>query len=110
MQHGGLLDAVCDLVAEIRRARCISPALTAMREECEVELFLVVPRMIWLRLLAEPPQHTELLHSQLPRRFPPVPEGMQKWEDSDVEAFKKPWELAARTASTPSCAHSGLRA
>lgn len=86
MQHEKLLNAVCDLVAEIRRAQRIVPSLTSMCEECDVELFLVLPRMIWLRFLAEPQQHADLLRSLLPHRFPPVAEGARKW-DGEIEAF-----------------------
>mmetsp|Transcript_44794 Transcript_44794/g.130456 ORF Transcript_44794/g.130456 Transcript_44794/m.130456 type:complete len:537 (-) Transcript_44794:208-1818(-) len=69
MQHEKLLNALCDLVAEIRRAQRIAPALTGMCEDVDVELFMVLPRMIWLRFLAEPKQHAELLRSLLPHRF-----------------------------------------
>eukprot|EP00927_Polykrikos_kofoidii_P037337 TRINITY_DN31489_c0_g1_i1.p1 TRINITY_DN31489_c0_g1~~TRINITY_DN31489_c0_g1_i1.p1 ORF type:complete len:537 (-),score=98.33 TRINITY_DN31489_c0_g1_i1:50-1660(-) len=69
VQHESLLTAVCDLVAEIRAAQRLAPALTAMCEECDVELFLVLPRIIWLRFLAKPSKHTELLKSLLPHRF-----------------------------------------
>uniref|UniRef100_A0A6U9B4D3 Uncharacterized protein n=1 Tax=Zooxanthella nutricula TaxID=1333877 RepID=A0A6U9B4D3_9DINO len=91
MQHEKLLNAVCDLVAEIRRAQTVVPSLTAMCEECDVELFLVLPRMIWLRFLAEPRQHAELLRSLLPHRFSKGDEATGAAEerpwDSEVEAF-----------------------
>jgi len=69
MQDEQLLNAVCDLVASIRRAQTVVPALTAMCEECDVELFLVLPRMIWLRFLMDPMSHTRLLQSLLPHHF-----------------------------------------
>lgn len=69
VQHQQLLNAVCDLVAEIRMAQRIAPALLMMCDECDVELFLVLPRIIWLRFLAKPTHQSELLKSLLPHRF-----------------------------------------
>eukprot|EP00929_Paragymnodinium_shiwhaense_P053019 TRINITY_DN26550_c0_g1_i1.p1 TRINITY_DN26550_c0_g1~~TRINITY_DN26550_c0_g1_i1.p1 ORF type:complete len:538 (-),score=144.25 TRINITY_DN26550_c0_g1_i1:328-1941(-) len=66
VQNLQLLTAVCDLVAEIRAAQKITPALTQMCDDCDVELFMVLPRIIWLRFLAAPEKHTELLRSLLP--------------------------------------------
>jgi len=87
MQHEKLLNAVCDLVAEIRRAQRVAPSLTAMCEECDVELFLVLPRMIWLRFLAEPLGHAELLRSLLPHRF-----GKDKAEETKNGDAQKEWD------------------
>eukprot|EP00747_Dinoflagellata_sp_TGD_P214957 gnl/TRDRNA2_/TRDRNA2_87748_c0_seq1.p1 gnl/TRDRNA2_/TRDRNA2_87748_c0~~gnl/TRDRNA2_/TRDRNA2_87748_c0_seq1.p1 ORF type:complete len:574 (-),score=112.71 gnl/TRDRNA2_/TRDRNA2_87748_c0_seq1:113-1738(-) len=69
VQHAPLLNAVCDLVAEIRAAQRVAPALTAMCDDCDVELFLCLPRIIWLRFLAETLRHLDLLKSLLPHRF-----------------------------------------
>jgi len=69
VQQQKLLSAVCDLVAEIRAAQRLVPALAAMCEECDVELFLVLPRIVWLRFLRKPKAHWELLKSLLPHRF-----------------------------------------
>merc|ERR1719473_1777640 len=41
VQHTPLLNALCDLVAEIRSAQRLAPALTSMCDECDVELFMV---------------------------------------------------------------------
>jgi len=70
VQHPALLDAICDLVAEIRAAQRIAPALTQMCEDCDVELFMCLPRIVWLRFLTEPARHLELMKSLLPHRFP----------------------------------------
>jgi hypothetical protein len=65
-----LLDAVCDLVAEIRRACQLAPALTTMCEDCDAELFLILPRMVVLCFAANPERMgTELLRSLLSHRF-----------------------------------------
>jgi len=85
VQHAKLLSAVCDLVAEIRAAQRLAPALTAMCDECDVELFLVLPRIIWLRFLAKPRPHMELLKSLLPHRF------IEAKEHSGAEALS--WDV-----------------
>merc|ERR1719379_2435780 len=69
VQHSRLLHAVCDVVSEIRQAQRLVPALTSMCEDCDVELFLVLPRIIWLRFLAEPSNLTPLLKNLLPHKF-----------------------------------------
>jgi hypothetical protein len=91
VQHEPLLNAVCDLVAEIRSAQRVAPVLTTMCDECDVELFLVLPRIIWLRFLAQPAKQTELMRSLLPHRFI---EGVKDGSgaatytlDADVTAF-----------------------
>eukprot|EP00927_Polykrikos_kofoidii_P043957 TRINITY_DN38062_c0_g2_i1.p1 TRINITY_DN38062_c0_g2~~TRINITY_DN38062_c0_g2_i1.p1 ORF type:complete len:647 (+),score=125.11 TRINITY_DN38062_c0_g2_i1:69-2009(+) len=71
VQNQSLLDAVCDVVALIRAGQRLVPALGTMCEECDVELFLVLPRMIWLRYLMRPGKQVELLRSLLPHRFLP---------------------------------------
>lgn len=89
VQREKLLNAVCDLVAEIRAAQRLAPALAAMCEECDVELFLVLPRIIWLRFLSAPSAHTELLKSLLPHRFLEAKDspGNELVYDDELEAF-----------------------
>merc|ERR1719464_2465584 len=85
VQHAKLLNAVCDLVAEIRVAQRLVPALTAMCDECDVELFMVLPRIIWLRFLASPLQLLELLRSLLPHRF-------AETKDEWAESLDRAWD------------------
>jgi len=54
LQSSNVLCAICDLVAEVRAAQKITPELTRMCDDCDVELFLVLPRMMWLRFLPHP--------------------------------------------------------
>lgn len=68
MQNEKLLGAVCDLVTEIRKAQRLVPALTAMCDECDVELFMVLPRILLLCFLDRPGQYAELMRSLLPHR------------------------------------------
>jgi len=78
MQNEALLAAVCGLVAEVRAAQHLAPSLAVMCEECDVELFLVLPRIMLLCFLAMPQQYEELLRSLLPHRF------IQKKDDPTV--------------------------
>jgi len=64
-----LLQALCDIVAEVRAAQLLAPALVEMCNDCDVQLFLVLPRIIWLRFLVGPTQQAELIRTLLPHRF-----------------------------------------
>jgi hypothetical protein len=68
VQRTPLLRALCDFVTDIRAAQRLVPAFTSMCNDCDVELFLVLPRMIWLRYLKQP-EDIELLKSLLPHHF-----------------------------------------
>jgi len=74
VQNEQLLNGICDLVAEIRMAQHVAPNLRTMCEECDVDLFLVMPRVIWLRGLIKPQGQVQVFKSLLPHRFldPPV--------------------------------------
>jgi len=69
LQQKRALHALCDAVAEIHRIQAFAPKLADMCEECDVELFMVLPRLMWLRFLAEPQQQIPLLARLLPHRF-----------------------------------------
>lgn len=70
VREPALLDGVCDLVAEIKAAQSLAPELTTMCEDCDVELFLVLPRIILLCFVADPcSPRAELIKSLLPHRF-----------------------------------------
>eukprot|EP00913_Durusdinium_trenchii_P012672 g11899.t1 len=47
----------------------ISSSIGSAGEECDVDLFLVMPRVIWLRGLSKPPQQIQVFKSLLPHRF-----------------------------------------
>lgn len=65
-----MLEAVCDLVAEVRAAQQLAPSLASMCEDCDVELFLVLPRIIMLCFVADPSaKRSGLLLNLLPHRF-----------------------------------------
>lgn len=69
VQKPALLRAICDLVAEFRVLQRIAPDFKGMCEDCDVELFLVLPRIVWLWFLRKPDTRAELLRSLLPHRF-----------------------------------------
>jgi hypothetical protein len=69
LQQKRMLHALCDAVAEIHRVQEVAPRLADMCEECDVELFMVLPRLIWLRFLSQPSEQMPLLARLLPHRF-----------------------------------------
>lgn len=69
VQRGKTLDALCDWVSQIKVAQTLSEPFAVMCENCDVEMFLVMPRMIWLCFLRNPEAQSELMSSLLPKRF-----------------------------------------
>jgi len=63
-----------------------------MCEDCDVELFLVLPRMVWLCYLAEPNQHQGLVASLLPHRF-------EKGADTELFAFVESFQRVVGSIS-----------
>jgi len=86
MEPEPLRRAICQLVRGIHNVRALAPALGTMCDECDAELFLVLPRIVWMRYLTEPPVHLELVRRLVPHHFdgeaPPRPtaelEGFQQ--------------------------------
>jgi len=63
--------ALCDVVAKICDIQRLMPSLRSMIEECDVELFLVLPRIVLLCFLADPTgKQAEFMKLLLPHRFP----------------------------------------
>jgi hypothetical protein len=87
VQHEPLLHAVCDVVATVRGAQKLAPALVDMCNDCDVELFMVLPRIIWLRFLVEPTGLSELLKTLLPHRFGGGGDDESKPWDASLAAF-----------------------
>jgi NAD(P)-dependent dehydrogenase (short-subunit alcohol dehydrogenase family) len=69
VQKPALLGAICDIVEELRLLQRIAPEFKSMCDDCDVELFLVLPRIVWLWFLCNPDTRAELLRSLLPHRF-----------------------------------------
>eukprot|EP00930_Biecheleria_cincta_P029162 TRINITY_DN20299_c3_g1_i1.p1 TRINITY_DN20299_c3_g1~~TRINITY_DN20299_c3_g1_i1.p1 ORF type:complete len:526 (-),score=108.67 TRINITY_DN20299_c3_g1_i1:291-1868(-) len=94
IQNGKICDGVMDLVAGIRLAQGIMPDLRRMCEECDEELFTLLPSLIWLRGLAEPAAHLDVFRHLLPHRFTGIREAdnnsQEQWPcDPDLKAFFK---------------------
>lgn len=86
VQHEPLLHAVCDVVDVVRAAQRVAPALIGMCNDCDVELFMVLPRIIWLQFLAAPTRLMELLKTLLPHRFKQGDHSTCPW-DANLAAF-----------------------
>lgn len=66
-----LLNSLSDLVGAMTRLEVVEPKLRSMREDCDVEFFLVIPRLLLLRYLCSTDGHEALLQALLPHRFAP---------------------------------------
>lgn len=91
-----LLDAVCDVVAGFQRVQAVVPAFTGMVDDCDVEFFLVLPRLVMLFFAASPQEKrcaSVLLQTLLPHRFH-VATLLLRAQPGDE--FKKLAELGAR--------------
>eukprot|EP00928_Gymnodinium_smaydae_P011212 TRINITY_DN14164_c0_g1_i3.p1 TRINITY_DN14164_c0_g1~~TRINITY_DN14164_c0_g1_i3.p1 ORF type:complete len:552 (+),score=137.66 TRINITY_DN14164_c0_g1_i3:31-1686(+) len=113
--NGALLGAICDVVSMLREAQRLVPALQTMCSECDVEVFFVLPRILWLQFLRASVhgRSTGLMQTLLPHRF-----GIAKDDASAtsseahaeleefVRRFKAVWELlvTASAAALPASA------
>jgi len=93
VQKQELLESVCNLVAKVKKAQHLVPALTTMCEDCDVELFLVLPRMVWLCYLSEPDKHQGLVGSLLPNRFD------NKLQDAELSSFIELFQRVMKSIS-----------
>jgi hypothetical protein len=88
VQQESLLQAICDIVTEVRSAQKLAPALVDMCNDCDVELFLVLPRIIWLRFLSDPSKQAEFLKTLLPHRFSAGTNGVM-WDSGLADFISK---------------------
>eukprot|EP00930_Biecheleria_cincta_P013487 TRINITY_DN11991_c0_g4_i1.p1 TRINITY_DN11991_c0_g4~~TRINITY_DN11991_c0_g4_i1.p1 ORF type:complete len:546 (+),score=99.11 TRINITY_DN11991_c0_g4_i1:78-1640(+) len=100
VQNEMILSGICDLVAEIRQAQLITPDLKSMCADCNVELFMVLPRILWLRGLAKPAVHLHLFKSLLPHRFPSTKQStstcQEQWPcDAELNTFIKQFRIVS---------------
>lgn len=95
VQHSTLLNEICDCVAKIRAAQRWSPALATMCEDCDAELFLVLPRIVWLCYLADPSGHMDLMKKMLPHHFVTTDANLQApsvCPDAKLEGFLQQYQ------------------
>lgn len=69
VQREMTLDALCDWVWQIKVAQSMSTDFTEMCENCDAEMFLVMPRMIWLCFLRSAGSQKDLMSTLIPNRF-----------------------------------------
>jgi len=69
--HRQALEALCDIIDDLSADGEVEQALTAMCSDCDVELFLALPRILVLRFAMRPTasRRAFLLRSLLPHRF-----------------------------------------
>jgi hypothetical protein len=69
VRHDSVLAAVCGVVAQIRVAQQLEPTLATLCNERDVELFLILPRIMWLCFLEAPEKYSILMQMLLPPHF-----------------------------------------
>jgi len=92
VQQKNTLDALCECVSQVKRAQNLSPIFATQCENCEVEMFLVLPRIMWLTYLANPDEHSELMGSLLPKRF-------NRRADVELASFKEKFRQLVESLS-----------
>lgn len=81
VQNEIFLNSICDLVAEIQLAQRMVPGLKVMCEDYDVELFMILPRILWIRGLIEPTAYLHVFKSFLPHRFTNIRESSNTSQD-----------------------------
>jgi len=64
-----LREALCSSVARLRIAQVSDSDFGSMVASCDAELFMVLPRLLWLNFLHRPSEHAELIRKVLPIAF-----------------------------------------
>lgn len=101
MRPNRVLKAVASLVDVVHKIRGLVPELASMCDECDVELFMVLPRIVWLRYLADPESHVALLQRLVPNHF--------LGEVRDAEHIGESGELLVQDAELEAFANSYRR-
>jgi hypothetical protein len=69
MQSKSLHQSLCGMVDEMREIEKFAPELGKMCEECDVELFMVLPRITWLIFFCSQSRQMPLIRNLLPDCF-----------------------------------------
>jgi len=82
--------AVSDLVEKIKAAQLVAPAFASMCQDCDVEFFMVLPRLTMLSFVAEPKaQCREVIAGLMPHCFKAsAPDGLCERLSSLVQDFR----------------------
>lgn len=86
MRDPKVFRGLCDIVSELWSAQSLAPALTAMCNECAVELFMVLPRLVVLFFISQPGSPwSALVRSLIPHRFTDTPLELRATPTLDAE-------------------------
>jgi len=94
------LGALCDWVSQMKIAQSKSTDFTQMCENCDAEMFLVMPRIIWLCSLKSADSQKDLMSTLIPNRFGTVADKeLQCLRNKFQEIMKSySWETVLQTA------------
>merc|ERR1712093_685724 len=81
--------SLCIWVSQVQRAQSLSSDFAGICESFDAELFLVLPRIIWLCYLAEPFAHAAVLRALLPE---------QSASGAELSAFRSSYLSLKHTA------------
>lgn len=87
LQSRSLRSTLCELVVQLRRVQILAPGFAAMCGACDAELFMILPRVMWLCFLEEPDVYAAQMQHLLPEMFaeasqsPPGAAGRQPAEE-----------------------------
>jgi len=99
VQSPRLLATLCDLVSQLRHAQRLVPAFASMFQDFDAELFMILPRLLWLRFLSKPEQHAELLQGLLP---------VASAGDCDFDALVEKFRCTQLMLAIPALSSEGL--
>jgi len=91
-----ILDALCEVVVDCQKVERMAPKFGSMREDCDAELFMVLPRLVLLCYLADPAGcRVELVRHLLPHRFVASPTA-QGAPCSEIKGFIRQYSQTAK--------------
>jgi len=88
-------------VSRLQVLRLSEPAFDAMCEDCDAELFMVLPRLMWLFFVQNPAQHAAMISGMLPDCFTLVDATLEP--DAKLERFVQRFHLLAYSLSEQAC-------
>jgi len=88
VQRPDLLRAFSELTSELQDCQRVLPEFKLMCDDCDADLFLALPRLVWLWFLARPQIARVLMQTWLPKRFP------EHREDDELRALVQRYDVA----------------
>mmetsp|Transcript_84465 Transcript_84465/g.219900 ORF Transcript_84465/g.219900 Transcript_84465/m.219900 type:complete len:376 (-) Transcript_84465:402-1529(-) len=96
------LDALSRIVRRLQSLRCVEQPFEAMCEVCDAEVFMVLPRLVWLLFLQSPKEHAALMATILPDDFT-VGEDADVKPDDELEMFVLQFKLLSSQLTEYAC-------